>query len=127
MNPYDKKIRGLIGWAITMGLIIWWTIPVAFIGVISNVQGLADRVSWLSWLNNIGVATGIIQSILPSVLLSVLNALLPIFLRLVIRVSGVPTYTGIELSLMTRFFLFQSECKGKSSIFRLRPGSESVF
>jgi len=33
--------------------------------------------------------------------------LLPIVLRLFARLSGVPTYTGIELSLATRFFLFQ--------------------
>lgn len=33
--------------------------------------------------------------------------LLPIFLRLLARLSGIPTRTGVELSLMTRFFIFQ--------------------
>lgn len=33
--------------------------------------------------------------------------LLPIVLRLLARFEGIPKYTGLELSLMTRFFLFQ--------------------
>ena len=34
-------------------------------------------------------------------------ALLPIVLRLLARFEGIPKYTDIELSLMTRYFLFQ--------------------
>jgi len=109
MNPYDKKIRTVIGWAITLGLVIFWIIPVGFVGIISNISGLARNVPWLSWLGDpsIKVPIGIFQGILPTVLLAVLNMLLPIILRLLARLSGIPTKTGIELSLMTRFFLFQ--------------------
>jgi len=38
---------------------------------------------------------------------AVLTLLLPIFLRLLARFEGIPQYTGLELSLMTRFFIFQ--------------------
>lgn len=47
------------------------------------------------------------QGILPPVLLAILMALLPIILRLLARFEGIPKYTGLELSLMTRFFIFQ--------------------
>lgn len=47
------------------------------------------------------------QGILPPVLLAVLMMLLPIVLRLFARFEGIPKYTGLELSLMTRFFIFQ--------------------
>lgn len=108
MNPYERKIRTVIGWAITIALIIFWAIPVAFVGIISNIKGLADNVPFLGWLNNIpGVVVGIIQGILPTVMLSVLNMLLPIFLRLLSRLSGVPTRIGIELDLQGRFAAFQ--------------------
>lgn len=40
-------------------------------------------------------------------LLAVLMMLLPIVLRLLARFEGIPKYTGLELSLMTRFFIFQ--------------------
>ncbi|KAK0531912.1 phosphate metabolism protein 7 [Tilletia horrida] len=109
MNPYDKKIRTVIGWAITIGLVVFWVIPVGFVGVISNIKGLSEKVPFLSFLNldALKVPVGIFQGILPTVMIAVLNMLLPIFLRLLARLSGVPTKTGIELSLMTRFFLFQ--------------------
>ncbi|PWZ02299.1 DUF221-domain-containing protein [Testicularia cyperi] len=108
MNPYERKIRTAIGWAITIGLIIFWAVPVAFVGIISNIKGLATDVPFLGWLNDIPpVVVGIIQGILPTVLLAVLNMLLPIFLRLLSRLSGVPTRIGIELDLQTRFAAFQ--------------------
>ena len=108
MNPYEKKIRTIIFWAITIALVIFWVIPVGFVAVVSNVSGLAEKVPFLGWLNSIPtVVVGIIQGVLPTVLLAMLNMLLPIFLRLFAQMSGVPTRTGIELSLMDRFFLFQ--------------------
>lgn len=108
MNPYERKIRTVVGWAITIGLIIFWAVPVAFVGIISNVKGLADNVPFLGWLNDIpNVVVGIIQGILPTVLLAVLNMLLPIFLRLLSRLSGTPTRSAIELDLQGRFAAFQ--------------------
>ncbi|KAN0063415.1 phosphate metabolism protein 7 [Thecaphora frezii] len=108
MNPYERKVRTAIGWAITIGLIAFWTVPVGFVGIVSNINGLSENVPFLGWLQDLPpVVIGIIQGILPTVLLAVLNMLLPIFLRLLARLSGVPTRTGIELSLQTRFFSFQ--------------------
>lgn len=51
-------------------------------------------------------ADGRLQGILPPFLLAVLMALLPIILRLLARFEGIPKYTGLELSLMTRYFSF---------------------
>ncbi|KAF8556074.1 DUF221-domain-containing protein [Imleria badia] len=108
MNPYEKRIRRVISYAATAALIIFWAIPVAFVGVISNIQGLCVKESWLAWLCKIPpVVLGIIQGILPPVLLAVLMMLLPIVLRLLGRFEGIPTRTGLELSLMTRYFIFQ--------------------
>ncbi|CBQ72876.1 conserved hypothetical protein [Sporisorium reilianum SRZ2] len=108
MNPYERKIRTAIGWAITVVLIIFWAVPVAFVGIISNIKGLANDVPFLGWLNSIpSVVVGIIQGILPTVLLAVLNMLLPIFLRLLSRLSGTPTRSAIELDLQGRFAAFQ--------------------
>ncbi|KAF8137373.1 hypothetical protein EV363DRAFT_1156392 [Boletus edulis] len=108
MNPYEKRVRMAISYAATAALIIFWAIPVAFVGIISNIKGLCVRYSWLAWLCKIPpVVLGIIQGILPPVLLAVLMLLLPIVLRLLARFEGIPTRTGLELSLMTRYFIFQ--------------------
>lgn len=108
MNPYEKRVRMAISYAATAALIIFWAIPVAFVGIISNIHGLCVRASWLAWLCTIpSPVIGIIQGILPPVLLAVLNMLLPIVLRMLGSFQGIPTRTGLELSLMTRFFIFQ--------------------
>jgi len=108
MNPYEQKIRTAISYAATAGLIILWAFPVAFVGAISNVAALCEKYSWLAWICDLpAVVVGIISGILPPVMLAILMMLLPIILRLLARFEGIPKYTGLELSLMTRFFIFQ--------------------
>ncbi|KAJ8482889.1 hypothetical protein ONZ45_g14798 [Pleurotus djamor] len=108
LNPYEQKIRMLASYAATAGLILLWAIPVAFVGVISNIGQLCIQFSWLAWLCEIpDPILGIISGILPPVLLAVLMMLLPIILRLFAQLEGIPKRTGVELSLMTRFFIFQ--------------------
>lgn len=107
LNPYAAKIRSAVGWAITIALVIFWTVVTGVVGVISNVKGLATKVSWLHWLDSIpSVVVGIIQGILPTVLLAVLNILLVMFLRFLARFSGIPTRSGVELSTFTRMAIF---------------------
>ncbi|KZS96318.1 DUF221-domain-containing protein [Sistotremastrum niveocremeum HHB9708] len=107
LNPYEQKIRMAISYAMTAGLIILWAFPVALVGIISNIVTDCHTAPWLAWLCKIpSVVQGIISGILPPVLLAVLTMLLPIILRLFARFEGIPRKTGLELSLMTRFFLF---------------------
>ena len=74
----------------------------------SNVHSLCTTYKWLAWLCTLpDVVVGIISGILPPALLAVLMMLLPIFLRLLARFEGMPQRTSIELSLMTRYFIFQ--------------------
>ncbi|KIP07239.1 hypothetical protein PHLGIDRAFT_30114 [Phlebiopsis gigantea 11061_1 CR5-6] len=108
LNPYEARIRMAISWGITLGLIILWAFPVAFVGAVSNIKSLSNTYKWLHWLNSLGpTVIGIISGILPPVALAILMMMLPIVLRLLSRFEGTPTRTGIELSLMTRYFLFQ--------------------
>ncbi|KAJ6488018.1 hypothetical protein C8R45DRAFT_902598 [Mycena sanguinolenta] len=108
LNPYEMKIRVLISYALTAVLIIFWAIPVAFVGVVSNLHSLSTSATWLNWIQKIPeVVIGIVSGILPPVLLAVLNMLLPIILRQFAVFEGIPKRTGVELSLMTRFFIFQ--------------------
>ncbi|KAI0918583.1 hypothetical protein AcV5_002534 [Taiwanofungus camphoratus] len=108
MNPYEARVRTAIGWCATIGLIILWAFPVAFVGAVSNIHSLCLTYGWLRWICNLpSVIVGIISGILPPALLAVLMMLLPIVLRLLARFEGMPQRTAIELSLMDRFFLFQ--------------------
>ncbi|KAF9239859.1 hypothetical protein BU15DRAFT_87863 [Melanogaster broomeanus] len=102
MNPYEKRVRMVISYAATAALIIFWAIPVSFVGFISNIEVGSRGSATIP-----AVVLGIIQGILPPVLLAVLMMLLPIVLRFLARFEGIPTRTGLELSLMTRYFIFQ--------------------
>lgn len=107
LNPYEVKVRLAISYAATAGLVIFWAIPVAAVGTISAAVANCS-VKPLEWLCGLpSVVQGLIQGVLPAVLLAVLNMLLPIVLRLLARFEGIPRKTGLELSLMTRFFIFQ--------------------
>ena len=63
-------------------MIIFWAIPVAFVGTISNINYLTDKVHFLKFILDIPPAIlGIVTGLLPSVMLAILMALLPIVLR----------------------------------------------
>jgi calcium permeable stress-gated cation channel len=81
---YERVVRRIGANAAVTALVIFWSIPVAFVGAISNVQALTaiSAFKWLSFLNDIPPAIlGVVNGLLPSILLAVLMALLPIFLR----------------------------------------------
>lgn len=59
-----------------------------------------------------------IQGFLPSVLLALLLLLVTIFLRMLARLEGIPQKTGVELSLMNRYFIFQVIVRGLGIICR---------
>ncbi|ORY30595.1 hypothetical protein BCR39DRAFT_529076 [Naematelia encephala] len=108
MSPYQRKIRTVVSWALTIGLIIIWAVPVAFVGLVSNVDTLCAKASWLAWICTLPKpALGIIKGVLPPVLLSLLFSLLPVVLRLWIKLQGEVRRSEIELKLFTRFWLFQ--------------------
>jgi hypothetical protein len=62
-------------------LIIFWAIPVAVVGIISNISYL-ETISFLTWLQKIpSVIMGVVTGLLPSVMLSILMSLVPIVMR----------------------------------------------
>lgn len=65
-----------------VALVIFWAIPVAFVGVISKLDYLQEKVPFLSFINKCPkVILGLITGLLPAILLAVLMALVPIVLR----------------------------------------------
>lgn len=79
---WERVVRNFATVAFICVLIIFWAIPVAFVGAISNIDSLIAKLPWLSFINSIPTfIRGVITGLLPSVLLSVLMALLPIVIR----------------------------------------------
>lgn len=63
-------------------MIIFWAIPVAIVGLISNVNYLTVKLPWLGFINSIPpVILGVVTGLLPSIMLSVLMSLVPVVCR----------------------------------------------
>jgi hypothetical protein len=105
----EKFIRTTITITIVVATVIYWSVPVAAIGAISNIKNLTGTyLPWLNFLNKIPpVIFGVVQGLLPVVLLAVLMSLLPPFLRWMAKLGGAPTTADVEYTLSNYFFAFQ--------------------
>lgn len=105
---WERGVRYLVTNAACVVLVIFWSVPVAFIGAISNVNSIVALVPALGFILDIPkVILGVVTGLLPVVLLAVLMALLPIFLRLMARLGGAPTWSQVELTTQNTYFMFQ--------------------
>lgn len=108
INWMSRVVRNIVTIALVVLLVIFWSIPVGFVGILSNVKSLEEKAHFLKFLDKIpAVILGVVQGLLPAVLLGVLMALLPIVLRLMAKQGGCPTLPAVELRTQNFYFLFQ--------------------
>jgi len=89
-------------------MILFWSIPVAVVGAISNINYLTDKVPFLSFINDIpSQILGVVTGLLPSVMLAILMALVPIVCRLMAKLSGEVTLGRVELKTQHWYMAFQ--------------------
>jgi calcium permeable stress-gated cation channel len=82
MSWIETIARSFLVKSFITALIIFWAIPCAFVGTISNIQYLSEKVSFLGWVGNLPKAVeGIISGFLPAVALSLLMSIVPGILR----------------------------------------------
>ncbi|KAF3047621.1 hypothetical protein E8E12_010948 [Didymella heteroderae] len=104
----SRMMRHLAATIAISALIIFWSIPVAVVGVISNVNYLTENVPFLGFINNIpDVILGVVTGLLPAVLLAILMALVPIICRFFAKLSGAATLSEVEEQCQKWYFAFQ--------------------
>lgn len=82
LNSLENNTVGVATTAFICAMIIFWGIPVSFVGILSNIKYLADHVRFLAWLNDLPKPMlGLLTGLLPSVLLSALMSVVPILCR----------------------------------------------
>ncbi|RPB20551.1 DUF221 family protein [Terfezia boudieri ATCC MYA-4762] len=111
-NLKVKWLERLVKFASTtafiVALVIFWSIPVAFTAMISQINYLTDKVPFLKFINDVPKPIlGLITGLLPAVMLAILMAMLPIVLRLCAKIAGAPSLSQIELRTQNSYFLFQ--------------------
>jgi hypothetical protein len=74
ISPARRFSQESIAVAIVISLIVFWSIPSGFIGLISNISYLAENVDWLAWLDNLpGPIMGLLSGLVPPLLTSLLS------------------------------------------------------
>lgn len=107
----NKHVRNLkkLGASIILTLtIIFWCIPVAVVGAISNINLLIEKLPWLGFLNNLPEQLmGIVTALLPTIMLAVLMSLLPPFIKWCGKMSGCITLPEVERYCQQWYYAFQ--------------------
>lgn len=104
---WEKIVRKIIAFAAIFALVIFWAVPVAFVGVISNINYLTQKVPWLDFVNRCpNWLVGFITGLLPTALLFFLMALLPMFIRAMAQVAGCTSHQETEMYTHNAYFVF---------------------
>ncbi|KIX02981.1 uncharacterized protein Z518_06531 [Rhinocladiella mackenziei CBS 650.93] len=104
----SRRTKLIIATCIVSLMILLWTIPVAVVGALSNINYLTNKVHFLSFINDVpDFILGVITGLLPAILLAILMALVPVFCGLLARLAGEPTLSAIELKTQSWYFAFQ--------------------
>lgn len=89
-------------------MIIFWCIPVAVVGAISNINFLIEKIHFLSFLNNLpSQLMGVVTSLLPTIALAILMSLIPPFIKFMGKISGCVTIQDVEKYCQQWFYAFQ--------------------
>ncbi|KAH6637380.1 hypothetical protein C7974DRAFT_432319 [Boeremia exigua] len=108
MGAKSRMIRHIAATIAISVLIAFWSIPVAIVGVISNVNYLTENVPFLGFIDSIpSVILGVVTGLLPVLLLAVLMALVPVICRFLAKLSGAATTSDVEQQCQKWYFAFQ--------------------
>ncbi|KAK4448139.1 hypothetical protein QBC34DRAFT_408273 [Podospora aff. communis PSN243] len=104
---WQLVVRTYLVYAFIAAMIIFWAIPLGFVGILSNINNLTS-ISFLAWIKDIPPQIlGVITGLLPAVLMSILMSLVPVVMRLCAKLAGEPSLSRVELFTQNAYFAFQ--------------------
>lgn len=105
---WERIMRQFLMLALVVVAIIFWSIPAAAVGIVSNIDFLSEKVPFLFWIPLLPkVILGVIKGLLPALALSMLMAIVPAGLRVCARIAGCPSHALVELYCQSAYFAFQ--------------------
>ncbi|EQL00294.1 DUF221 domain-containing protein [Ophiocordyceps sinensis CO18] len=108
MSWWERIIRRFAILSLVTVAVIFWSIPSAFIGLISQIDFLAKNIVFLSWIKQLPtVVLSFLQGFVPSLALSLWMAAIPAMLRVCGAQAGIPSVTMVELFVQKAYFAFQ--------------------
>ncbi|KAK0712078.1 hypothetical protein B0H67DRAFT_586939 [Lasiosphaeris hirsuta] len=105
---WEHIMRRFLMMGLITAAIVFWSLPSAFVGGISNIDSLSKMLPFLSFIKKLPEAIlGVIQGLLPAIALSMLMAAVPMMLRACGRMAGIPSHALVELFVQNGYFAFQ--------------------
>ncbi|KAK6465600.1 hypothetical protein DFJ63DRAFT_282912 [Scheffersomyces coipomensis] len=107
LTATKRRIKKIIASTILTLMIIFWCIPVAVVGAISNINLLIDKVHFLKFIDKLpSFLMGLITGLLPVVALAVLMMLVPPFIKWMGSISGCITVQQVEGYCQSWYYAF---------------------
>lgn len=105
---WERMVRSMSSIAAVCALVLLWSIPVAFVGMISNVDYLTNKVHWLRFIYNLPrPLLGLLTALFPTVALAWLMSFLPTFIMMLAKFAGAGTSQLLDSFAQQTFFAFQ--------------------
>ncbi|EIF45524.1 rsn1-like protein [Brettanomyces bruxellensis AWRI1499] len=105
---WERISRRAVGVSIITVLVIFWAIPSALVGMISNLTYLTNKLTFLRFIYKLPSSLlGLVTSLLPTVMMTLLMMILPMFIRFVAKLSGAISIQQIEYYTQQSYFAFQ--------------------
>ncbi|KAH9890785.1 hypothetical protein F4778DRAFT_752225 [Xylariomycetidae sp. FL2044] len=103
-----RKIKMALALAVVSAIILFWTPITAFVGALTNINYLTNKVPFLSFILDIpDVILGVVTGLLPTLVLALCVILFPILCRFLAKLAGEPTLSAIELKTQNWYMAFQ--------------------
>lgn len=104
---WSRTIRTVVSNVFIFVIALACIVPMAFIGLLSQVIYMTQAVTWLSWVSNLPQWTlGLLQGVLPPILLAMIVKGFLVALKYLIRKQGIATRRGIDRKLQDYYFHF---------------------
>jgi calcium permeable stress-gated cation channel len=104
---WEGWLRTALVLAIVAGMVVLWVFPVAFTASVAQITSLANKYSWLKWLNNIPQKVlQAIAGVLPAILLAILLAVVPMIFTFLATLQGAKTGMEKQQSVQNYYFAF---------------------
>lgn len=108
LSTHKRWVKKLIATTILTLTVMFWCIPVAVVGAISNINLLTDKVPFLRFINNMpDWLMGVITGLLPVIALAVLMSLVPPFIKFMGKFGGCLTAQHIDSFCQDWYYAFQ--------------------
>ncbi|CAO3630309.1 unnamed protein product [Cunninghamella blakesleeana] len=107
INGKERIMRTILVWTVTVLLVFFWTVPIAFFSVLTSIDFIKARFpSAYEVIAGSPFLINIFQGFIPTVLVNIFMALVPLIMDSLGYVQGLRARSAIAESTLSKYFFF---------------------